>query len=407
VARGFFPLDEQLGIVGSEFSPWLMETVVLLGTLIPFEQVPGVVERVAGVHVGRETVRVLTEAAGAALVEVEAAEREQLERELPAAPEGPALQQVSVDGAMVPLIGGQWVEAKTLAVGEIEVGGGEIHARRLSYVSRVCPAEEFIPALYPELHRRGTERAGTVCLVTDGAEWLQRVANAYRPDAVRILDFAHAAEHVAAACHAVWGFGTAEVSEWLAMQFHELRHGDPEKVLAALRDLPVGTAPDPVAARQAQAQELAYLEKRRDQIAYATFQAAGYPIGSGAVESANKLVVEARLKGAGMHWAPCNVNPLLALRAMKASGRWDERWPVIQLRLAQRRREQRHCRWAARRPREEPIAAPAPPVAATTPISISPAARAARTSKGLMQNGSPAPNHPWRRPISRPSAPKS
>lgn len=405
--RGFFPLDDQLGLIGSEFSPWLMETVVLLGTLIPFEQVPAVIERVAGVHVGRETVRVLTEAAGTALVEIEAGEREQLLKDLPPAPEGPVIQQVSVDGAMVPVVGGQWVEAKTLAVGAVEARGDEIHAQDLSYFSRVCPAEEFVPALYPELHRRGTENAGTVCLVTDGAEWLQRVGDAYRPDAVRILDFAHAAEHVAAAAHAVLGVGTAEVSEWLAVQFHELRHGDPANVLAALRELPVEKAGDPAAARVAQAHELAYLEKRTTQISYATFQDAGYPIGSGAVESANKLVVEARLKGAGMHWAPCNVNPLLSLRAMKASGRWDERWPAIHSQLAQRRNAERHRRWAARRPVIESPPEPRPIVTTVAP-SQSPAPNPqSHPSKGLMLNGTPAANHPWRRPISRRSFPKN
>jgi hypothetical protein len=46
---------------------------------------------------------------------------------------------------------------------------------------------------------------------------------------------------------------------------------------------------------------LEYLEKRREQIRYAEFEAQGYPIGRGVVESANKLMVEARLKGAGMH----------------------------------------------------------------------------------------------------------
>jgi hypothetical protein len=55
---------------------------------------------------------------------------------------------------------------------------------------------------------------------------------------------------------------------------------------------------------------------RRRQIAYADFQIQGYPIGSGMVESANKLVVEQRLKGAGMHWARRNVTPMLALRAV-------------------------------------------------------------------------------------------
>jgi hypothetical protein len=363
-------------------------------------------ERVAKVQVGRETIRVLTEAAGAALVEVEAAECEQIRRELPDPPDGPTVQQVSADGAMVPVVNGKWVEARSLAVGEVDGAGEEIHARHLSYFSRVCTAEEFIPLLYPELHRRGTERAGTVCLVTDGADWLQRIGDTYRPDAVRILDFAHAAEHIAAAGHAVWGVGTAEVSEWLAVQLHELRHGRPERVLTALRELPVERVVDLAAARQIQAREIAYLEKRREQITYAEFQAAGYPIGSGAIESANKLMVEARLKGAGMHWALGNVNPLLALRAMNACGRWNERWPLIDLRLRQRRSEQRHRRWVARRTSDQQPEAP-PALSVPAACHTVPRRQPPPPPKGLMQQGKPAPNHPWRRPLSHRSVPKS
>jgi hypothetical protein len=51
-------------------------------------------------------------------------------------------------------------------------------------------------------------------------------------------------------------------------------------------------------------EQISYLEKRYEQMRYAQFVASSYPIGSGMVESGNKLVVEARLKGAGMHWAP-------------------------------------------------------------------------------------------------------
>jgi hypothetical protein len=57
---------------------------------------------------------------------------------------------------------------------------------------------------------------------------------------------------------------------------------------------------------------MAYFTKRLVQVQYAAFQAAGYPIGSGSTESANKVVVEVRLKGSGMHWAREHVNPLVA-----------------------------------------------------------------------------------------------
>jgi len=53
---------------------------------------------------------------------------------------------------------------------------------------------------------------------------------------------------------------------------------------------------------------LGYLRSRRDHIHDEAFTAAGWPIGSGCVESGNKLVVEARLKRAGMHWsAPMSI----------------------------------------------------------------------------------------------------
>jgi len=105
----------------------------------------------------------------------------------------------------------------------------------------------------------------------------------------------------------------------------------------------------------------AYLEKRKAQLQYPQFQEQGWPIGSGIVESANKLVVEARLKGSGMHWADPNVNPLLALRNIICSDRWKEEWPKIEARLRQNTRLRKRKLHQSRR--VEP-ALPPPPVPA-------------------------------------------
>src|SRR5512137_2183619 len=81
---------------------------------------------------------------------------------------------------------------------------------------------------------------------------------------------------------------------------------------------------------------------------YPAFLAAGWPIGDGAVESGNKLVVEARLKGSGMHWARPHVDPMVALRNIACNDRWEEAWPQITCELrrqaAQRRVERRQKR---------------------------------------------------------------
>ena len=110
------------------------------------------------------------------------------------------------------------------------------------------------------------------------------------------------------------------------------------------------------------ASALAYLETRVAQLQYPVFIAEGWPIGSGMVESANKLVVEDRLKGAGMHWAEANVNPMLALRNAVCNDRWEECWRVIECeqRGQMTARRQARCRTrAATQVVEIPAAAPA------------------------------------------------
>jgi hypothetical protein len=250
----------------------------------------------------------------------------------------------------VPLLGGEWAEVKTLATGEVvaardAAGAPAVRTEHVSYFSRLADSDAFGRLALPELHRRGTATAGTVAAVLDGSVWLQVFIDLHRPDAVRVLDFPHAVEALSAAVQATFGVGAVEAAAWLALHAHELKHGDPDAVLAALAALPVHDATDPVAAAAARDRTLGYLRTRRDQIAYARFQALGLPIGSGMVESANKLVVEERLKGPGMHWARPNVDPMLALRCIAANDRWDEAWPPIArlLRTPARARPARRC----------------------------------------------------------------
>jgi hypothetical protein len=367
---GFFPLDEELALLPGALTPTLAESAVRLGTEVAsFARAAKLLEHFTGVRVSAATLRRRTEAAGAALVTVEAAEQARLERELPPSPAGPERLQVSADGAMVPVVGGDWVEVKTLAIGRVEAspaasGESTVRARDLSYVSRLTDAETFRGAVWPELFRRGLETAGQVIWLADGSDWLQGLATYHRADGVRILDFPHAAASLAAAAEATFGAPTLPGADWLTRQCHDLKHGDPADVLAALLTLPTAHARDPVAAATAQATSFEYLAKRWDQIQYATFRAAGYPIGSGAVESANKRVVEARLKGAGMHWARPHITPLVALRAVLCSERWDTTWPQI---AAQRQHQTGAAQQARRRARLPPDPPPALPTPALPP----------------------------------------
>jgi hypothetical protein len=152
---------------------------------------------------------------------------------------------------------------------------------------------------------------------------------------------------VTAAAEAVFGAATPELQAWLDEQAHTFKHATDgaRQVLSAVAKLPVQRGVDALAPAQARDQALAYFTKRLAQLQYATFRAAGYPIGSGSTESANKLVVEARLKGSGMHWARAHVNPLVALRTIACANRWNEAWPRISARLRADAQQRHHARW--------------------------------------------------------------
>jgi hypothetical protein len=233
-----------------------------------------------------------------------------------------------------------------------------------------------------------------------GPNGKQGLVDVLRPDAVRILDFPHAVEHLTAAAEPVFGNAAAELHAWLDEQAHTLKHAvdGARQVLNALAKLPVQRAADPNAAAGARDRTMAYFTKRLAQVRYAEFRAAGYPIGSESTESANKVVVEARLKGSGMHWARAHVDPLVALRTVACTNRWAEAWPRITARLRVEARERRHAR------RQMRHAMPATPYAELThPASVSRPRPSPTTmpplanrSKSII-NGRPTALHPWKR----------
>lgn len=338
-----------------------------------------------GATVHADTARRRTETAGGILVAYETAQATRILRDHPAPPCLPDTLLLSVDGAMVPLLHGQWSEVRTLAVGEVQPpvaspAGPVVHTTSLSYFSRRTDSMTFGELATFELHRRGIEGARRVGAVVDGALWCQSFVDLHYPAAVRILDFAHAAEYLTAIAQTTGVDGPLLSPAQLVELRHALKHTGPAAVMPQLRTL-VATQPTNVELASA----LAYLETRVAQLQYPVFIAEGWPIGSGMVESANKLVVEDRLKGAGMHWAEANVNPMLALRNAVCNDRWEECWEVIE-------REQRSQVAVRRQARGRTRAA--------TQVAKIPAAAAARPPvRPLVRPLEPEVTsaHPWTR----------
>jgi len=366
---------------------------VRLGARLPFAQVAEELSFLFGVSVSPNTVRRLTQQAGALQVALEQRELERLEHDAPPEPEGPAVQQVSADGAMVPLMGGHWTEVRTIAIGTVHEQQGEAHASDLSYFSRRCSADQFIRLATLPTHERGTRRAETVVAVMDGASWLQELIDEQCPQAVRVLDFPHAVGYLSRVAQAVFGAGSREAAVWLDEWAPKLKRDTPEAVMAAIRALLAPSA----GAATAKGVAIRYLSSRMEHLRYAVFQALRYPIGSGIVESAGKLVVEARLKGSrvprglrplGCHWSPRNLNPLLALHGRLCSGQWTQTWAGIwrewRAHVVHQRDDRRGIREAQRAAEKATQSAPA--------TVSQPKPERAKT----IIDGHPTEAHPWK-----------
>jgi hypothetical protein len=398
---GFFPLDEELGLLPGQLTPRLQEGLVRLSTHMPsFAKAATELAFFTQTEVHRTTARRLTEATGAAAVAVYDAAVSQIAQTYPPSPPGPDTLIFSVDGAMIPLVHGQWAEVRTLAVGSVAPpverdGERVITTQDLSYFSRLTDSSSFGQLALGELHRRGIERAGRVGAVVDGAEWCQTVIDLHYPEAVRILDFSHAAGYLLAIGQTEGPAGALLSEAARAGLLERFKQTDPSGVLQELRDLVADHPQLPELTKL-----LAYLDKREAQMQYPTFQAAGWPIGSGSVESANKLVVEERLKGPGMHWADGNVNPMLALRNAFCNDRWNEVWGQIEAELRRQGQERRAGRHHQRHGAD--VARPAVEALPAAPRSdVMPCDRVAEPAVRSEQHGDapvarPAANHPWR-----------
>jgi hypothetical protein len=375
-----------LALLPGNLTPLLQDHLAHLGSYLPFAQASAMLRRFTQVQVSPSTAQRHTEAVGLAYQAVQLAEVEQIEQQWPDVPPGPAKLLLSADGAFVPLLQGEWAEVKTLVVGEVgqpfEAAGEQVvptHNR--SYFSRLSDAETLERLTLGELHRRGLERASQVAAIADGAEWIQGFVDYHCPEAVPILDFEHAAERICQIGEVVLGAGHASLAAWQTRQLHHLKHSGPTDLVTKLTTFAAEHLEVPQVA-----ENLAYLEKRLLQIEYPSFQAAGWPIGSGSVESANKVVVEARLKGAGMHWSRASVNPMLALRNAVCNDRWDEAWQQSTTQIRQvglvRRRVQ---------PKRVALPEPAPLLEPSIPApAIEPQPEPLAPSK-------PEATHPWRR----------
>jgi len=335
----WLPLQSVLGLAAKQrTSGGLQHWEALLGGLTTFAEAAQLLTTLAGVDVGIETLRTHAEAAGTQLEgEQRAAMAHVAITHEPRGNSAPVAEDqtlvVEADGVMAryrdrrldgTLIEGDWHEIKLGLVGGWQDG----ELVEASYVAARETAVSFAPRLGTEAARRGAldivgwrgvdadgggEEAilRRVVVMGDGAKWIwEHVATTFGSERVEILDWYHCCQHLWTVGNAVHGAETAQAEAWVNHAKDVIWQDGPD----ALLELLARCRPTTQHAAKTLETERGYFRTNAARMRYAIYRDQGLPVGSGAVESAAKHLVQQRMKRAGMRWSELGARAILHLR---------------------------------------------------------------------------------------------
>jgi hypothetical protein len=201
-------------------------------------------------------------------------------------------------------------------------GGRGVLADKI-VVSWQGPPDELGQRLNWEAVRGGLGRARQTLFLGDGAAWIWNLQQDRWADAVGLLDFYHGSQHLWALGEACSGAAQPGLSQWVEPRLHQLRHGREKQVLAQIRRLKKrrGTAGRVVE------RERNYFATHAGRMNYQAVARHGWPIGSGAVESACRQK-QCRFKRPGQFWTTTGLRNLCALDEARRNHHWDELWKL-------------------------------------------------------------------------------
>ena len=169
--------------------------------------------------------------------------------------------------------------------------------------------------------REGLGRAQKILYLGDGAEWVWNLKKDRWNTAVELLDFYHGSEHLWSLGRALRGETQPQLSQWVQPLRHQLRHGREQRVLGQIAQLKKRRGEAGKVIRR----EKNYFETHASRVNYQAIAKRGWPIGSGAVESACRQK-QCRFKRCGQFWSKQGLRNLCALDEARRNHHWDQLW---------------------------------------------------------------------------------
>ena len=340
--RGQFPVDIELDIENTEFSPGVRRMQAMVGQEAPFDDGREQMKILAGLEVTTKSVERTAEAIGADIAQREKAEiQKALQLDLPVIVGEPIrIVYVQMDGTGIPVV------KKETAGRQGKAEGQPAHTRECklgcvftqttwdkqgyairdpdstTYTGAIETAEEFGRRIYAEASRRGWSRALLKVVMGDGAEWIWNIAELHFPGAIQILDLYHARQHLWEVARKLYPNDQVKQKAWMKMHQKLLDRGKIEKLVDALRAIKSDNAEIEEKVRT----EADYFERNRERMRYPKFRRQHLFVGSGVIEAGCKTVIAARLKRSGMFWTVRGANAIVALRCCQLNSEFENYW---------------------------------------------------------------------------------
>jgi len=221
----------------------------------------------------------------------------------------------------------EWREPKVVILFQTDAQGRMAQGSRPVIDGTLQGPDVLIELVAFHLHRLGAARAKVVTFTADGAPWiwarLDWVIASVRLDPARVvevLDWCHGVHHLGLAVAALDLAEGQRAEEYRRLRLL-LKAGQGQTVIEDLEAQAAGQPEDSPVWR-----EIGYLTRHWEagRLRYHCFRCRGVPLGSGAIESTIRRVINLRLKGTSIFWEEANAEAVIQLRAAVLSGRWEE-----------------------------------------------------------------------------------
>jgi hypothetical protein len=185
------------------------------------------------------------------------------------------------------------------------------------YTAFIGPVEQFKKLLFSMLIRNNYGKYDTTILISDGAPWIKSMKDEIFPDAYHILDFYHLCENVTKFAKEIFDQDESKYKQWSKVICDAFKESKINFIINKIHNFSNKKL------LKCNFNLLNYINSNINNINYALYQKRGWYIGSGAIESSNKTVLQYRLKQAGMRWNKENGQFIVTLMAKEKSGLWE------------------------------------------------------------------------------------